>query len=164
VRVVPRLDPAPPYVLLGADGDPVSNAALWGRPYVLAFRGPGDEALAGAMRDVARELDSPLVAVAGGEVADVPGWRLLTGSGDDVRTLASGVGVWVRLGEDGSVAGVEPRMALVDGHGVLRGLHPPSPDAAERLAADVRLVRDEEESTGARRVLYEAAHLLACYR
>ncbi len=65
--------------------------------------------------------------------------------------------------EDGSIF-FDPQMALVDGNGILRGQYEMSRFSAESLVAYIDYLYQEiEQSSGAAKLAYEAAHFFACY-
>ncbi len=171
VVVVPRREVAPPFVLRDEAGALVSNAAAYGQPYLVTFRGSradGGDGLGAAMAELDRALGADRVRIGRFEVALTEpaapgvGWRRLTGSATDVRALVGGGwGVRYELGAGGLTV-LEERIAIVDERGVDRGLYGIS--EPERIAADLRLVLEEADAEGARRLLFETAHLFLCYR
>jgi protein SCO1/2 len=159
VKVVPRLRSAPPFTLRTPAGDAVGNAAWWGQPYLVAFHAAASPDLVG----------DAMVALAGAEgvgrveivVGDPPpgveGWTRLVGDDDDVRRVVGG-GFGLRTDAP------EPALALIDHQGTLRAIYRADATSPDRIREDVALVRHEAATTGVRRALFEAAHLLACYR
>jgi protein SCO1/2 len=131
---------------------------------------PADLAVSLATISVNPEIDTPAVmaqaldrvGVDDAENGRIP-WVFLTG--DPVRTkfvIGGGFGVYYD-NKDGVVQ-FDPAYFLVDGWGIIRAEYrTPAPDI-DILVRDIGLVAEEvNNSEGAARVAYEAAHLFSCY-
>lgn len=91
-------------------------------------------------------------------------WHFLTGDSFLVRTVVgNGFSLYYKAEGDGQIK-FEPRFVLVDGLGVIRAYYYGSRPEPAILLRDIRLVSEEaQNSHGATRLAYEAAHLFLCY-
>lgn len=91
-------------------------------------------------------------------------WHFLTGDSFLVRTIVgNGFSLYYKAEENGQVK-FEPRFVLVDGLGMIRAYYYGSRPEPTILLRDIRLVSEEaQNSHGATRLAYEAAHLFLCY-
>ncbi|MBI5567151.1 MAG: SCO family protein, partial [Chloroflexi bacterium] len=93
-------------------------------------------------------------------------WDWLTG--DVLRTkyvVGGGFSVFYddRPGTTDTVR-LDPRYVLVDGAGIVRAEYRTVDLNVERVAQDIAILADEiQNSQGAARLAYEAAHLFRCY-
>lgn len=100
--------------------------------------------------------------------ADPALWRLATGEAMPLKyTIGGGFGVYYQPNGSGDPKGdftFEPTFVLVDGAGIVRAKYRTATPDLAILQRDIELVAKEAaESTGAGRLVYEAAHLFVCY-
>ncbi len=100
--------------------------------------------------------------------ADPAIWRLATGEAMTLKyTIGGGFGVYYQANPAGDAKGdftFEPMFVLVDGAGIVRAKYRTATPDLTILQRDIELVAKEvDESTGAGRLVYEAAHLFVCY-
>ena len=100
--------------------------------------------------------------------ADPAIWRLATGEPLALKyTIGGGFGVYYQANPAGDAKGdftFEPMFVLVDGTGIVRAKYRTATPDLAILQRDIELVAKEaDESTGAGRLVYEAAHLFVCY-
>jgi cytochrome oxidase Cu insertion factor (SCO1/SenC/PrrC family) len=190
VRVVPRQELAPGWVLHGPDGGRMSSEALRGRIAVYTFApldcGARCAAMDSALAELSRRLasdpiegvDPALVTIAldpgpsaerlaaAGERRGADGtvWRFTGGDAAAVeRTVRTGFRVWYEAGPDGSWR-FDPAFILVDGTGLVRARYRFGTPPVEYLLEDMRLIaREARASGGFARYAYEAAHLFGCF-
>jgi len=191
VLVLPRLSLAPGYGLQTAAGELFTSEDGRGvvTLYSFAYTGCGErcgmiyEKLQAVDAALAQSpaLDPPLrfVTLTIDPERDTPeilaGFRLpfepqaaewvwLTGEPDKLK-LVSGGGfeVLYQAQEDGSIF-FDPLLVLVDGNGIIRGEYEISRYSAESLVTYIDLLYEEiQQSSGAAKLAYEAAHFFACY-
>lgn len=91
-------------------------------------------------------------------------WLWLTGDADRMKLISGGgFEVLYQPQSDGSIF-FDPLLVLVDGNGIIRGTYSVSRYSAGDLTANINLLyREIENSSGAARLAYEAAHFFACY-
>lgn len=91
-------------------------------------------------------------------------WRFLTGTADRLKwMIGGGFGVYYDAREDGTFV-FDPAFMLVDGAGILRAEYRTATPEVDRILRDIGLVAEEaNNSKGANRAAYEAAHLFLCY-
>lgn len=193
VKVLPRLEPAPPFQLLDQHGEPISHADLAGQVTLYSFvptRHPqasvtmqslqrlaaavdGDPRLRGQLSFVTMSLDPehdapPVLAQFAASHGLPPQWRLLTGSWVAVK-IAAGSGFGIYYAQPPAGAGpdahvqYEPGFRLVDGSGVIRARYSGVELPLERAMRDLSLLVREESAEGASRLVNEAAHLFLCF-
>lgn len=100
--------------------------------------------------------------------ADPAIWRLATGEAMTLKyTIGGGFGVYYQPNATSDPKGdftFEPTFVLVDGAGLVRAKYRTATPDLAILQRDIELVAKEAaESTGASRLVYEAAHLFVCY-
>jgi len=100
--------------------------------------------------------------------ADPALWRLATGEAMPLKyIIGGGFGVYYQANTDPAAKGdftFEPTFVLVDGAGIVRAKYRTATPDLAILQRDIELVAKEAaESTGAGRLVYEAAHLFVCY-
>lgn len=117
--------------------------------------------------DPQRDTPEALRAYAEQAGADAQVWRFATAA--DPKLLKTIVGggfeTYYQQRADGSFE-LAPVMVLVDGWGIIRGEYrysTSSPDAERILRHIGVLAKEVQNSTGASRLAYEAAHLFLCY-
>jgi len=192
VKVLPRLEPAPGFLLTDQGERPLGSESLRGSLTLIAFAHSRCTGLCADALERQREVqerlttepiglpvrlitvsidpehDTPerLRAWAAGLGADTEVWSFLTGEPQSIRRLVSiGYGAFYTQQPDGSW-NLDTRMALVDGWGIIRaeyGTHEYLP-STDRLWFDLRLVADEAlAADGPARLAYDAAQLFGCY-
>ena len=188
VRVVPRLGPAPPFRLVDQDGQAVTLQDLLGRPVLFGFfpaapddpvaarmaqamlslqrrlQGEGDGAgellLVSISLDPERDTPERLKAFSKALGADTDRWRFLTGPGLAVKlAVGSGFGVYY---ETPPVV-YDSRYVLVDATGQVRAAYRGPHLDVDGVLQDLERLRREAAARGAARLVYAAAHWLACY-
>lgn len=186
VQVLPRAGLAPGFALATSEGATTTSEDLRGAIVLYSFVGGCDDPcapVAPLVRAVQARLpelgaEAPPVrlvtitvdpaqdpAVTAARLGAEPAhWTVLGGEPTRLKqVVGSGFGVFYGPAADGRVA-VEPALRLVDGWGIVRAEYRAPLPSAERVLRDLRLVTDEARaSTGAARLAYETAHLLACY-
>lgn len=100
--------------------------------------------------------------------ADPAIWRLATGEAMPLKyIIGGGFGVYYQANTAPDTKGdftFEPTFVLVDGAGIVRAKYRTATPDLAILQRDIELVAKEAaESTGAGRLVYEAAHLFVCY-
>jgi len=117
--------------------------------------------------DVAHDTPQALKAYAAALGADETNWRFATGSDPDLlkTVIGGGFEVYYQPRADGGFT-FDPVYILVDGWGIIRGEYryrTLTPDV-ERIVRHIGvLAREVQQSHGAARLAYEAAHLFLCY-
>jgi protein SCO1 len=190
VRVVPRQELAPGWVLHGPDGERVSSEELRGRIVLYTFSpldcGARCVPMDSVLRELGRRLSSDpvdgvhasLVTIAldpdptaerladAGERRGAVGteWRFVGGEAAALeRTVRAGFRVWYEEGPDGSWR-FDPAFVLVDGTGLVRERYRFGVPPVSYLLEDIRLIaREARASGGFARLAYEAAHLFGCF-
>ena len=94
-------------------------------------------------------------------------WHLATGEVTLLKyVIGGGFGVYYQANKDAGDAAFtfDPTFALVDGAGIVRAKYRTATPDLAIIQRDIELVAKEAaESTGAARLVYEAAHLFLCY-
>jgi len=191
ILVLPRITLAPGYSLVDQDGQRLTNEDMRGKitlyniTYTNCMAPCLDTSL--VMKDVQDQLqgietgglpielvtisidperDSPevLSAYADSLAADLESWHFATGPVDRLRWIVGdGFRLYFNLGEDGRMV-FDPGFMLVDGLGILRAQYRTATPKTERILSDIELIAKEvNNSDGANKVAYEAAHLFLCY-
>ena len=190
VLVLPRITLAPGFALVDQNGKPLTNEDMRGKIVLYnishaACTAPCPQTAA-AMQAVQARLDEvetfgipvELVTISVDPERDTPevlrayaasldagdNWHFVTGAPDRLKyVVGGGFGVYYTERADGTLA-VDPGMMLVDGQGILRAEYRTAAPEVDRLLRDIGLVAEEaENSGGASRYAYEAAHLFLCY-
>jgi protein SCO1/2 len=93
-----------------------------------------------------------------------PEWRWLTGIPNEVKQFVGGeFGFYYTTAADGTLQ-IEQHVVLIDANGVVRAIYNEATFQPEILARDLALLeREQRESVGAQRAIYEAAHIFVCY-
>ena len=116
--------------------------------------------------DPARDTPDLLAARATEMGADGDQWIYAVPSEDTARTvIGTGFREWYEESEDGSFD-FDPTLVLVDGWGVIRGEYQYQTLAGDtdRILHHIEILEDEiNNSHGAAKLAYEAAHLFLCY-
>jgi protein SCO1/2 len=181
-RVLPRLRVAPGFGLIDASGAQVSSDSLRGQVLLITF-GPADcdaqcQARSAMLAQsivaageanavtpvwiVAEPIEREGLAALAGSLAATPvTWRVL-GTSDARRLELVLEGFRVPRQPEGNRPSVDPVVIVVDPVGIVRAEYRTTP-APEALATDLQTLAAEiRGSRGARRYLYEAAHLFTC--
>ena len=112
------------------------------------------------------EHDTPEVLLAYAESfdADLDQWYFATGPVDRLPwIIGGGFGFYFNRSDDGQVL-FDPGFILVDGLGILRDEYRTATPDTDRILSDVdSIVNQVNNSDGANKVAYEAAHLIMCY-
>jgi len=191
IQVLPRMSLSPGFAFTDQDGNRLTNEDLRGKYVFYNFMYTGCEApcpnTTPGMRDIQQrvagldagefpvefvtvsfdpERDTPeqLQAFAADLNADTSSWHFV--SGDPVRlknVIGGGFSSYYQANDDGSFA-FDPMYVLVDGWGIIRAKYKmPYPDL-DIIERDIGLLTTEvNNSEGASRLAYEAAHLFLCY-
>lgn len=190
ILVLPRITLAPGFALIDQNGEPLTNEDMRGKIVLYnithtACAAPCPQTSA-AVQAVQARLDEvetfgipvEFVTISVDPARDTPAvlreyaaslgagpdWHFVTGEPERLKyVVGGGFGVYYTAREDGTVA-VDPGMMLVDGQGILRAEYRTVVPEVDRLLRDIGLVAEEaENSGGASRYAYEAAHLFLCY-
>jgi len=189
VQVLPRIAPAPGFILTDQDGRWLSDGDLRGSILLISFGATrcGEPCAALDrkmldMRDMLRadgrlgsrvrlvtisvdaEHDTPptLRAYAERLGSEPPEWHFLTGAASELKQLIGGeYGVYYRL--DSANLELDQRAVLVDASGLLRAEYDGARLDPTIVLRDIGLVEQEANSSDASRPIYEVAHLFVCY-
>jgi len=114
--------------------------------------------------DPARDTPTALSAYAARWGADPRRWRFATGAPADLKEIIGrGFRTYYKANADGTFT-FDPAFVLVDGDGIIRAEYRTATPSIDSVLRDIRLVAEEaRNSTGTRRLAYEAAHLFVCY-
>jgi protein SCO1/2 len=114
--------------------------------------------------DPARDTPARLQAYAAELGADTSNWHFVTGEAARLKSIiGGGFGTFYAAREDGTFE-FYPTFALVDGWGILRAKYRTAAPDPAIVKRDIKLVVEElNNSDGASRYAYEAAHLFLCY-
>ncbi len=191
IQVLPRITLAPGYSFTDQNGDRLTSEDMRGKLTFYTFmhtacEEPCINPVEGlkTIEKVAERVDTgalpvELVAISFDPEHDTPErlaqfaedygatsdrWHFVTGDERQLKTvIGNGFSVYYESMEDGSYK-FDPRIVLVDGWGIRRAAYwtgMPDPGIIER---DLGLIMAEyENSEGATRLAYEAAHLFLCY-
>ncbi len=191
VKVVPRIGLAPGYIFTDMNGERISNEDMRGKMVIYNFATTACEAPCvdtsasmQALQEMVKGLDTGGIPVEMVTIlldadratpermrayaeqvdADPTIWRFVTGTPERLKqVVGGGFGLYYEESENGAFA-FAPMTALVDGNGLLRAQYKrglPDVDFVER---DLNLMFEEvRNASGAGGLVYEAAHLFACY-
>lgn len=191
VKVLPRIGLAPGFIFTDMNGEHLSNEDLRGKMVVYNFSTTVCEApcvdtsatmqelqrmvqqldtggipvmLVTMMLDSERATPAQLRAYAERVGADPAIWRIITGPADRLKqVVGGGFGLYYQQKDDGVIE-YAPMIALVDGNGILRAQYKRETPDIDFVERDLKLMVEEvRNSTGAGSLVYEAAHLFACY-
>jgi protein SCO1/2 len=114
--------------------------------------------------DATHDTPARLRAYAAALQADLANWHFV--SGDAVRlkqVIGGGFGVYY-VATQGGAFEFDPTFVLVDGAGIVRARYRMAALNPDTLQRDIELIAQEaQNSHGALRLAYEAAHLFLCY-
>jgi protein SCO1 len=191
IRVLPRRNLAPGMSLTDQNGQRLTNEDLRGKFVLYNFsysncNGTCPETM-NAMRDVQNRLSempagSPpvmLVTISFDPERDTTArlkawaqsigandaqWRIATGDATLLKfIIGDGFETYYKRNADGTFT-YDPHFVLVDGWGITRAIYPTGTPGAELILRDLKLLAEEvQNSKGAARYAYEAAHLFLCY-
>lgn len=189
VQVLPRIEPAPAFMLTDQDGRWVSDTDLRGHVLLINFTytrcGERCAAMERSMRTIYEMLHADgrlgsqvrMVTITVDAHGDTPpvlrayaarlgvatsGWVFLTGSDRELKQLiGGGYGVYYRI--EGDDVELDQRAVLVDETGLLRAEYDGVRLNPAIVMRDIGLVEQEANSSEAARPIYEMAHLFVCY-
>jgi protein SCO1/2 len=191
VKVVPRIGLAPGYIFTDMNGARISNEDMRGKMVIYNFSTTSCEAPCvdtapsmQALQEMVKRLDTGglpvemmtilldtnqatperMRAYAEEVGADPAIWRIVTGSPERLKqAVGGGFELYYQEKESGAFE-FAPLTVLVDGNGLMRAQYKrglPDVDFVER---DINLMVEEvRNASGAGGLVYEAAHLFACY-
>jgi cytochrome oxidase Cu insertion factor (SCO1/SenC/PrrC family) len=191
VKVVPRIGLAPGFIFTDMNGERLSNEDLRGKMVIYTFTTTSctmpcvdTSAAMQQLQEMVKRLDTggiPVMMVtmlldsedatpermrsyAQRVGADPTVWRVVTGPPDRLKqVVGGGFGLYYEQ-KDNSVFEFAPMTALVDGNGILRAHYKRGAPDIDFVERDLKLMIDEvKNSAGAGGLVYEAAHLFACY-
>lgn len=191
ILVLPRITLAPGYSLVDQDGKRLTNEDMRGKItlYNISYSNcvapcPDTGSIMKDIQDQLQEIetgglpvelvtisidperDTPvaLFAYADSLGADLDRWHFATGPVDRLRWIVGdGFRLYFNQGDDGRIV-LDPGFMLVDGLGILRAEYRTATPKKDRILSDIELIAEEvNNSNGANKVAYEAAHLFLCY-
>lgn len=193
IKVLPRIRLAPGFTLTDQNGQRLTSEDLRGQVVLFNFlySGCGAECdqMNATMQEVQRRLgesdlgglpvqfvtisfdpanDDPatLQRYAESLGADPSQWRFATGDAARLKEMIGGGFEVYYAPDDAGGYRFDPTFVLVDGWGIIRGKYRYQvqvPDA-DRILRHIGVLAEEvQKSTGANKLIYEAAHLFLCY-
>jgi protein SCO1/2 len=193
VKVLPRVRPAPAFIVTDQTGQRLTNEDMRGQVVLYTFSATGcgpdcepvDAIMAAVQAEAARlsagglkvalitmlfdaERPTPAImqAFAQAHNADPMQWRMVSGDPTGLKqTIGGGFEVYYAAKPGGGYT-YEPALALVDGLGIIRGEYrrPAQNLDAATIARQIEVLQSEvRNSVGANRLAYEAAHFFLCY-
>lgn len=191
IKVLPRIRLAPAFTLTDQDGNRLTNEDLRGQLvlYNFTYMGCDDrcERMDGTMRavqeglaragaddipislisisfDPERDTPADLQAHARATGADPNRWRFAVGAAARTKDIIGG-GFEAYYTPDGQGGfKFDPAYTLVDGWGIIRAEYRGAATDPEHILRHIAVIREEiQNSKGAAKVAYEAAHLFLCY-
>ena len=184
ITVLPRIALAPGFGLQNEAGTLVSNEDLRGTITLYSFStvhcgsecGQTAADIAAVQQTLANQITTPInlvtLALNGESPADLTGlggdsclvsWEWLTGDIQRMRYVVGG-GFNLYYDQQGDSVDFEPRYVLVDSLGMIRAYYFMAQPDPILLLRDVNFLVDEiKNSTGSKKLAYEAAHLFLCY-
>lgn len=184
ITVLPRIALAPGFGLQNGDGALVSNEDLRGTITLYSFGaahcgsdcGQTAADIAAVQQTLAAAVTTPInlvtmalneespadLAALGGTTGTVT-WQWLTGDAQRMRYVVGG-GFNLYYDQQGDSVDFEPRYVLVDSLGMIRAYYFTAQLDPALLLRDVNfLIEETRNSTGSKKLAYEAAHLFLCY-
>ncbi len=190
ILVLPRITLAPGFALIDQNGNQISNEDLRGQIVLYNFTYTNceecaqmdkamaqvqnrlDEAAAGDVPiklvtiSIDPERDSPevLTRYAQSLGANPEQWVFATGSPAMLKSvIGGGFSLFYQQREDGAFI-LDPGFMLVDGNGIMRAEYRTNTPDLDIILRDIGLLAEEaQNSSGAAKLGYEAAHLFLCY-
>ncbi len=114
--------------------------------------------------DPERDTPERLLSYAESVGADRSSWHFATGDPTRLKNaIGGGFGAYYTQEEDGAFK-FDPMFVLVDGWGIIRAKYRTGEPDLATIERDIGMIVEEaNNSEGASRVAYEAAHLFLCY-
>lgn len=184
ITVLPRIALAPGFGLQNGDGTVVSNEDLRGTITLYSFSavncgsecGQTADDIAAVAQALAAQATTPINVVTlalneeapaalaglGGIIGQVT-WQWLTGDAQRMRYVVGG-GFNLYYDQQAGSVDFAPRYVLVDELGMIRAYYYTAQPDPAALHRDINFLLDEAaNSTGSKKLAYEAAHLFLCY-
>jgi len=191
VKVRPRIGLAPGFVFTDQNGNPLTSEDLRGKFAFYNFTYTGctapcaqTTATMRKVQEMASQIDTggiplELVTISFDPAHDTPDilrayanqvgadtslWHFVTGTADRLKdVIGRGYSVYYAPDAGGGFT-FDPAFVLVDGNGIMRAKYETATPDLGAITRDIKLVVDEvQNSTGAGKLVYEAAHLFLCY-
>ena len=191
IQVLPRITPAPSFVLTNQAGQSLTSEDLRGSIVLYNFTYTHCQAdcpqTSPTMQAVQAQLDTiengnipiQLVTLSFDPTRDTPAtlqqyattlgadtsqWHFATGPANQLKwIIGAGYSLFYQANPDGTYT-FDPALMLVDGAGILRAEYRTATPEIDRILRDINLLISEaQNSQGAARYAYEAAHLFLCY-
>jgi len=191
ILVLPRITLAPGFSLTDQDGNRLTNEDMRGKITLYNFTHstctppcPQTSLVMKEVQDRLPEIDTgdlpvELVTISIDPDHDTPqvlrayaesvgagmdSWHFATGPVERLRwIIGGGFGFYFDHKDDGRIV-FDPGFMLVDGLGILRAEYRTASPDTDRILEGIQLIADEvQNSDGANKVAYEAAHLFMCY-
>jgi len=191
IQVLPRVTLAPGFSLTDENGDRLTSEDFRGKIVLYNFTYTHCQEPCPQTGQVMRQVQERLSEVDSGGIpielvtisfdperdtpealqryadalgADLSRWHFATGLADRLKwIIGGGFGLYYKQAEDGSFR-FDPGFVLVDGAGILRAEYRTATPDVDIILRDFRLiVQEAQNSEGAYRYAYEAAHLFLCY-
>lgn len=191
IQVLPRMTLAPGYAFTDASGNLLTSEDARGKITLYNFTYTGCEAPCPETGPATAAIQQSIAAVDTGDIpvqlvtisfdperdtpeamaawlaeqgADPAIWKAATGDPEKLKNvIGGGFGVYYGTTEEGELA-FDPAFVLVDGNGIIRTKYRTATPDPEIVARDLGLVtREVQNSSGAQKLAYEAAHLFLCY-
>jgi protein SCO1/2 len=191
IQVLPRMTLAPGYAFTDASGNLLTSEDARGKITLYNFTYTGCEAPCPESGPATAAIQERIAAVDTGEIpvqlvtisfdperdtpaamaawlaeqgADPAIWNAATGDPEKLKNvIGGGFGVYYGTTEEGELA-FDPAYVLVDGNGIIRTKYRTATPDPETVARDLEIVtREVQNSSGAQKLAYEAAHLFLCY-
>jgi len=191
VKVVPRIGLAPGFIFTDMNGERLSNEDLRGKMVIYNFTTTACEApcidtspTMQQLQEMVQRIDTRGIPVAMVTMlldaeqatpermrayaeqvgADPAIWHIVTGAPERLKQVVGGGFELYYEQKDNGVFEFAPMTALVDGNGILRVQYKRDAPDVDFVERDLQLMIDEvQNSAGAGGLVYEAAHLFACY-
>jgi len=192
IQVLPRVSLSPGFAFTDQDGNRLTNEDLRGKFVFYNFTytgcqepscpdsGPAMRAIQQKVADIDTgdipvefvtisfdpEHDTPerLKAYAEGLGADTSTWHFVTGDPTRLKNvIGGGFSTYYNQKDDGTFT-FDPTFVIVDGWGIIRTKYKTAHPDLDIVERDIGLLMQElNNSEGASRIAYEAAHLFLCY-
>jgi len=191
IQVLPRITLAPGYMLTDQNGNALTSEDMRGKItfYNFTYTNCAEPCVqtSGLLQEVqarldeidngdvpiefvtisvdpARDTTAVLTEFANQLGADQNMWHFVTGDVNRLKwVIGGGFGLYFGQRDDGSII-LDSGYMLVDGGGILRAEYVHYDPGVDIVLRDIRLLAEESQnSEGAARYAYEAAHLFLCY-